>query len=80
MKGHKEAGCFKKFPEKAPAWYKDKTAKAESATSSVEVLLASLNPEKLGIDMLKLQDEGDDSLAILHQKMCGFATLVLVHM
>ena len=40
MKGHKESGCFKKFPKKAPAWYKDKTVKAESAASSVEVSLA----------------------------------------
>jgi hypothetical protein len=50
----KEAGCFKKFPKIAPAWYKERTAKAKSAPSSVEVSLASLDPEKLGIDMLKL--------------------------
>jgi hypothetical protein len=68
LKGHKEAGCFKKFPEKAPDWYMDKTAKAKSAASSVEVSLASLNPEKLGIDMSKLQDEGNDSSAILLHK------------
>ena len=68
MKGHKEAGCFKKFPKKAPAWYKEKTAKAESAASSVEVSLVSLNPEKLGIDISKLHDEGNDTLAILRQE------------
>ena len=45
MKRHKVTGCFHKFLEKAPAWYKEKTAKAESATSSVEVTLASLNPD-----------------------------------
>jgi hypothetical protein len=32
------------------------------------VSLASLNPEKLGIDMSKLQDEENNSLAILHQE------------
>jgi hypothetical protein len=68
LKGHKEAGCFKKFPEKAPAWFKEKTTKAESATSSMEVSLASLNPEKLGIDISKLQEEGNDTLAILCQE------------
>ena len=68
LKGHEEASCFKKFPEKAPAWFKEKTAKAKSATSIMEVSLASLNPEKLGIDMSKLQDEGNDTLPILHQE------------
>ena len=68
MKGHKEAGCFKKFPEKAPAWCKEKTAKAESASSNVEVSLASFDPEKLGIDISTLQEKGDDTLAILHQE------------
>jgi hypothetical protein len=33
----------------------------------MEVSLASLNPEKLGIDMSKLQDEGNDLLVILRQ-------------
>ena len=28
----------------------------------------SRNPEKLGIGMLKLQDEGNDTLALLHHK------------
>ena len=68
LKGHKETGCFKKFPEKAPAWFKEKTAKAESAASSVEVTLASLNPEKLGINISKLCDEDNDTLVILHQE------------
>ena len=68
LKGHKEAGYFKKFPKKAPAWYTEKTVKAKSAASSVEVSRASLNPEKLGIDMSKLQDEGNDTLVILHQE------------
>ena len=43
------------------------SSKAESATSRMEVSLASLNPEKLGIDMSKLQDEGNDLLVILRQ-------------
>ena len=68
MKGHKEAGCFQKFPKKALALYKEKTLTAKSATSIVEVSLVSLNSEKLGIDMSKLQDEGNDSLAILCQE------------
>ena len=68
LKGHKEAGYFKKFPKKAPAWYTEKTVKAKSAASSVEVSRASLNPEKLGIDMSKLQDEGNDLFAILCQE------------
>ena len=68
MKGHKETGCFKKFPEKAPAWYKEKAVKAESAASSVEVTLASLNPEQLGINISKPGDEDNDALAILCQK------------
>ena len=68
MKGDKETGCFKKFPEKALAWYKEKAAKAESATSSVEVTLASLNPEQLGINISKPRDEDNDALAILRQE------------
>ena len=68
LKGHNETGCFKKFPEKALAWYKEKTVKAKSAASSMEVTLASLNPEKLGINVLKLCDEDNEMLAILHQE------------
>jgi hypothetical protein len=68
LKGHKEVGCFKKFPEKAPAGYKEKTAKAESVSSSVEVSLASFDPEQLGIDVSTLQGKGNDMLAILHQE------------
>ena len=41
LKGHKEAECYKKNPEKAPAWYKEKADKAEAASSSVEVSLTS---------------------------------------
>ncbi len=29
LKGHKEAECYKKHPEKAPVWYKEKTTKME---------------------------------------------------
>ena len=59
---------FQEFPKKALAWYKVKTMKAESASSSIEVSLASFDPEKLGIDISTLQGEGDDTLAILHQE------------
>jgi hypothetical protein len=79
LKGHKEAGCFKKYPKKAPAWFKEKTTKGESATSSVEVSLALLELEKLGIDILKLQEEGIDTLAILCQKnvwICNMGAIV----
>ena len=66
LKGHKEAECYKKNPEKAPAWYKEKAAKAEAASSSVEVSLTSLVPGKLGVDVLT--ESGDDVLAILCQE------------
>ncbi len=49
--GHKEAGCFKKHPEKAPAWYKEKTTKSEMASLNIEALLKSLIPGKLGTDV-----------------------------
>ena len=68
LKGHKEAGFFKKFPKEAPAWYKEKNAKAKTASSSVEVSLASVDPEKLGIDILTLHGKGDDVLAMLRQE------------
>ena len=42
--------------------------KAESAASSVEVTLASLNPEQLGMNIFKPHDESNDALAILHQE------------
>ena len=48
--------------------------KAESAASSVEVTLASLNPEELEINISKPRDEDNDTLAILHQEnvwICG---------
>ena len=66
MKGHKEAECYKKNPEKAPTWYKEKAAKAEAASSSVEVSLTSLVLGKLGVDVLT--ESGDDTLAILRQE------------
>ena len=49
LKGNKETGCFKKFPKKALAWYKEKNTKTKSASSNVELLLMSLDPMKLGI-------------------------------
>lgn len=66
LKVLKKEGCFKKFPEKTLAWYKEKTTKAK-ASSSMEVSLASLDPEKLDIDIMTLQGKGNDALAILHQ-------------
>ena len=66
LKGYKEAECYKKFPEKAPAWYKEKATKTEAASSSIEVSLTSLVPGKLGDDMPA--EKGDDALAILRQE------------
>ena len=68
LKGHKDTGYFRKFPEKAPPWYKEKTVKTESASSNVEVSFTSLDPAKLGIDIALLQAKCDDTLAILCQE------------
>jgi hypothetical protein len=57
---------LQEFPEKAPAWYKEKATKTEAASSSVEVSLTSLVPGKLGDDMPA--EKGDDALAILRQE------------
>ena len=65
LKVHKDEGCFKKFPEKAPYWYKEKTAKTESALSNVEVSLTALDPTKIQIDLKSLHG---DTMAILHQE------------
>jgi hypothetical protein len=42
VKGHNEAQCFKNKPYKAPAWWKEKHEKTESATLSSDVTLTSL--------------------------------------
>jgi hypothetical protein len=81
LKGHKESGCFKKFPEKAPAWFKEKSAKTKSASLNVEVSLMSLDPAKLGIGATSLQSRCNDTLAMLsHKKTYGFVTQVQVRM
>ena len=49
-------------------WYKDKNVKTESASSRIEILLTSLNPTKLGVDITLLTAGCDGTLAILHQK------------
>jgi hypothetical protein len=41
--GHTDAACWKKFPDKAPQWYKDLNKKGEAAGSSVEVVLATVD-------------------------------------
>ena len=51
LKGHKEEGCFKKFPDKAPSWYKEKAANTKLALSNVEVSLMSLDPKKMQVDL-----------------------------
>ena len=41
--GHTDAECWKKFPDKAPKWYKDQIKKGEAAGSSVEAVLATVD-------------------------------------
>jgi hypothetical protein len=41
--GHTDSECWKKFPDKAPKWYKDQLKKGEAAGSSVEVVLANVD-------------------------------------
>ena len=65
LKGHKEAEWYKKHPEKASAWYKEKAAKTETASSNVEVSLTSLVPDKL--EVVVPADNGADALAVLRQ-------------
>jgi hypothetical protein len=69
VKGHKESQCYKKNPEKAPNWWKEKNAKMESALSSIDVTLMSLDdPGKTAVDMIALQAKKDDTLVIFHQE------------
>ena len=35
LKGREEAGCFKMFPKKATAWYKEKTMKAGGGVTGI---------------------------------------------
>ena len=46
-KGHLSPSCWKKHPEKAPQWYKDKAGKESKETSntSVEIMLAAVDEE-----------------------------------
>ena len=79
-KGHKETGCFKKFPDNALAWYKEKTAKAKSAVSSVEVTLTSLNSEKWELTYQSFLMKTMTRWRYSIRRMCGSATRVLVCM
>ena len=45
MKGHKEADCWKKNPDKAPEWYQTKKETAGGAVD-VEVMLCNIKIEK----------------------------------
>ena len=76
LKGHKEAGCFKKFPKKALAWYKEKNAETKTASSSVEVSLASVDPEKLGITYLQYMEKVMTCWPCCAKKTCGFVILM----
>ena len=69
-----ESKCFKKNPDKAPAWWKAKNDKAESAMPSVEVTLMSIaNSDIIGVDIMALQAEKGNEMDILHDKnMCIF--------
>ena len=46
-KGHLSPSCWKKHPEKAPQWYKDKAGKEtkETSNTSVEIMLAAVDEE-----------------------------------
>ena len=46
-KGHVASNCWKKHPEKAPQWYKDKAGKEtkETSNTSVEIMLAAVDEE-----------------------------------
>ena len=49
MKGHKEANCWKKNLDKAPAWYKSKEEIARGAVD-VEVMLCSMEVDQIMCD------------------------------
>ena len=69
LKGHRVSQCFKKNSDKAPEWWKEKNTKTESASSSVEVTLASFgNPAIEGINMKELLAVKCGTLAVLCQK------------
>ena len=54
-------------------------AKAESALSSIEVMLMSLGgPGKTVVNVIALQVKKGNTLAILHQELCGSVTQVQV--
>ena len=66
VKGHKESQCFKKNPEKAPAWWKAKHDKVESAMPSVEVSLTSFaDYDIFGVNVTALPAEKGNTLDIL---------------
>jgi hypothetical protein len=69
VKGHNKAQYFKKFPKKAPTWWKEKNAKIKSASSNVEVSFMSfVNLVNQGVNVSSLQGKGGDTLAIMHQE------------
>ena len=75
--GHKEFQCFKKNPDKAPAWWKAKNDKAESAIPSVEVTLTLIaNSNIIGVDIMVFQAERAIRLIYCSTKMCGSVTPV----
>ena len=41
-KGHVEADCWVKHPDKAPKWFKDLQAKKEASGTTIEMMLASI--------------------------------------
>lgn len=55
LKGHKETGYLKKLSEKAAEWYKEKSAKTESASSNVNVSLMPFDPTTFGVKVTLLQ-------------------------
>ena len=55
MKGHKEADCWKKNPDKAPEWYK---TNKETAGGAVDVKVMLCNLEVDQDAMCAIQDSG----------------------
>ena len=49
-KGHVEATCWKKFPEKAPAWMQEKLKKAEVSNANVELVVAHVDANAYGYE------------------------------
>ena len=65
---HENFQCFKKNPDKAPKYLREKNSQAVSASSSIEVVLTSLcDHMKVGVDLTVLPAK-KVTLAEFHQE------------